>query len=53
MGVVGGLFIPDRKAVWPATNPADSLYQKDLRHCMGPGGKPAVSMPMSHIHMGH
>jgi len=53
MGVVGGLFIPDRKAVWPATNPADSLYQKDLRHFMGPVGKPAVSMPMSHMHMGH
>src|SRR6266550_759420 len=53
MGVVGGLFIPDRSAVWPATNPADSLYQKDLRHFIGPVGKPAVSMPMSHMHMGH
>jgi hypothetical protein len=53
MGVVGGLFMPDRKAVWPATNPSDSLYQQDLRHFMGPVGKPAVGAPMSHMHMGH
>ena len=53
MGVVGGLFIPDRKAVWPATNTADALYQQDLRHFMGPIGRPAVSMQMSHMHMEH
>ncbi|HLQ58767.1 MAG TPA: hypothetical protein VK113_04550 [Gemmatimonadales bacterium] len=53
MGVVGGLFMPDRKAVWPATNQSDSLYQQDLRHFMGPVGKPAVGAPMSHMHMGH
>ncbi|MGH7521156.1 MAG: hypothetical protein ACREMI_07740 [Gemmatimonadales bacterium] len=54
MGVVGGLFMPDRKAVWPATNTNDSLYQKDLRHFMGPLGKPTV-IPMSqmHSHVGH
>jgi len=55
MGVVGGLFMPDRKAIWPATDPSDSLYQKDLRHFMGPVGKPVVGMPleMGHMHMGH
>ena len=34
MGVVGGLFVPDRGAVWPATDPTDSLYNQDLRHAM-------------------
>jgi hypothetical protein len=53
MGVVGGLFIPDRNVVWPATNTADSLYQQDLRHFMGPVGRAAVSMPLSHMHMEH
>jgi hypothetical protein len=40
MGVVGGLFVPDRGIVWPATTPGDSLYQQDLRHAMriGNGG---------------
>lgn len=54
MGVVGGLFMPDRNAVWPATNPNDSLYQQDLRHFMGPVGRPVVK-PMSqmHSHVGH
>jgi len=53
MGVVGGLFMPDHKAVWPATATSDPLYQQDLRHFMGSVGKPAVSMPMSHTHMDH
>jgi hypothetical protein len=53
MGVVGGLFIPDRNVVWPATVTGDSLYQQDLRHFLGPVGKPAVSVPMSHMHMEH
>jgi len=53
MGVVGGLFMPDRTATWPATNQADSLYQQDLRHFMGPVGRSAVAMPMSHMHMEH
>jgi hypothetical protein len=34
MGVVGGLFVPDRGARWPATDPTDSLYAQDLRHAM-------------------
>jgi len=53
MGVVGGLFMPDRNATWPATNQADSLYQQDLRHFMGPVGRSAVAVPMSHMHMDH
>lgn len=53
MGVVGGLFMPDRNAVWPATDQSDPLYQQDLRHFMGPVGRPAISEPMSHMHMGH
>jgi hypothetical protein len=54
MGVVGGLFMPDRKAVWPTTDQDDPLYQQDLRHFMGPVGMPAVT-PMSqmHSHVGH
>ena len=53
MGVVGGLFMPDRTAVWPATNETDSLYQQDLRHFVGPVGRQAVTLPMSHMHMEH
>jgi hypothetical protein len=53
MGVVGGLFMPDRKAVWPPTNQSDVLYQEDLRHFMGPVGRPAAGVPMSHMHMEH
>jgi hypothetical protein len=32
MGVVGGIFIPDRGTVWPSADPSDSLYRQDLRH---------------------
>jgi hypothetical protein len=35
MGVVGGLFIPRRGAVWPSAEPSNSLYQQDVRHFMG------------------
>jgi hypothetical protein len=38
MGVVGGLFIPRRGAVWPSAEPSDSLYQQDVRHFMGQSG---------------
>jgi hypothetical protein len=34
MGVVGGLFVPDRGVTWPATDRTDSLYTQDLRHAM-------------------
>ena len=50
MGVVGGLFMPKRNAVWPKTDPSDSLYQQDLRHFMGTA---AAATPMSHMQMGH
>ena len=53
MGVVGGLFMPDRKVAWPSTNPDDSLYQKDLRHFMGPVEQVAVTVPLEHMHMDH
>src|SRR2546426_7213690 len=46
MGVGGGLFMPDRKAGWPATNQTDSLYQQDLRHFMGAVGRQAVTLPV-------
>jgi hypothetical protein len=54
MGVVGGLFSPERDAVWPTTDHGDSLYQKDLRHFMG-NKQPAGAMPMhmEHSHAGH
>jgi len=51
MGVIAGIFMPDRKAVWPATNPSDSLYQQDLRHFKRTG-KP-TSAPVSHSHGSH
>lgn len=34
MGVVGGLFAPDRHAVWPQVDQHDSLYQADLRQAL-------------------
>jgi len=49
MGVVGGLFVPDRGAQWPATDVGDSLYQRDLRHAMRLGG----SAMMMQMDMGH
>jgi hypothetical protein len=53
MGVTGGLFMPDRNTTWPATDRSDSLYQKDLRHFLGPVDKVAVTVPMSQMHMEH
>ncbi|HXM38438.1 MAG TPA: hypothetical protein VN908_07240 [Gemmatimonadales bacterium] len=44
MGVVAGLFIPDRGAVWPSADPSDSLYQQDLRHFLG------IGPPLAHMH---
>ena len=52
MGVVGGLFMPSRTAVWPKTDLSDSLYQQDLRHFMGRANA-GTAAPMSHMHMGH
>jgi hypothetical protein len=50
MGVVGGLFVPDRKASWPTTDAGDSLYLKDLRHFIGAVGSTGA---MPHMHMDH
>lgn len=52
MGVVGGVFIPDRDVAWPATDPSDSLYQQDLRHFIGAVGTPGISVPMADMPMG-
>jgi hypothetical protein len=48
MGVVGGLFVPDRGAFWPATDPTDSLYTKDLRHAMRQVGGHDMMMMSGH-----
>ena len=60
MGVVGGLFVPDRGVEWPPADRADSLYQLDYRHYMRQSGghemRMAGSMPMgppAHEHAGH
>ena len=34
MGVVGGLFIPDRHMAWPQVDQRDSLYQADLKQAL-------------------
>jgi len=52
MGVVGGLFVPDRDAAWPQPNTAEELYQKDLQHFMGLN-QPAGAMSGAHSHVGH
>ena len=53
MGVVGGLFIPDRDAAWPGIAPGDSLYQQDLRHFMGTNRPAGAMPPPHHSHVGH
>lgn len=49
MGVVAGLFIPDRGAVWPGVDASDSLYQQDLRHFLGLNPR----LAHDHVHMEH
>src|SRR2546423_12608301 len=44
MGVVGGLFVPDRGVEWPPADRSDSLYQQDYRHYMRLSGGPEVQM---------
>jgi hypothetical protein len=54
MGVVAGLFIPDRGSEWPSADPSDSLYQQDLRHFIGAGNPPVMSgRAPTHAHMSH
>jgi hypothetical protein len=50
MGVVGGLFVPDRDVPWPRVNPADSLYQQDLRHYLREASVPAQGPMLMHHH---
>ena len=47
MGVVAGLFVPDRGTVWPSVNPADSLYRADLRHYLR---VETLAPPHTHVH---
>jgi hypothetical protein len=53
MGVVGGLFIPAKGAVWPAANKADSLFIADAMHYLRVMTMTADSAgaAMSHEHM--
>ena len=61
MGVVGGLFVPDRGATWPAAEPRDSLYHEDYLHYMRLVGghemnMAGTAMPMTtagHEHAAH
>jgi hypothetical protein len=53
MGVIGGLFVPDRGVRWPAADRGDSLYQQDYSHYMRLSGNDmmhmagrSMSMPM-------
>jgi hypothetical protein len=48
MGVVAGLFVPDRGAVWPSADTHDTLYQHDLKHFLL---VPGVCGPSSMHHM--
>lgn len=36
MGTIAGLFKPDRAAEWPAADPRDPFYQRDLRAVTAP-----------------
>ena len=64
MGVIGGLFVPDRGVRWPAADASDSLYQQDYRHYMrltaghemhmAGGSAPMTMMKMGgHEHAAH
>ena len=61
MGVVGGLFVPDRGVTWPAADPSDTLYHEDYLHYMRLVGghemnMAGTAMPMKmagHEHAAH
>jgi len=49
MGLVGGLFVPDRGTRWPDVDPSDSLYQQDLLQTLRADYSGAdAMMPMGH-----
>jgi hypothetical protein len=51
MGAVAGLFVPDRGQEWPAVDPQDTLYQKDLAATMRSGSADMMAdMMMMHQH---
>ncbi len=52
MGVIGGLFIPDRGVAWPAADRGDSLYQRDYAHYMRLTGAHHIG-PAPHAHQHH
>ncbi len=51
MGLVGGLFVPDRGTRWPTVDTSDTLYQRDLLATLqaGEGGARAMMMEMDHM----
>jgi hypothetical protein len=52
MGLVGGLFVPDRGTRWPVVDPSDTLYQRDLLATLQAGESGARAM-MDMDHMDH
>jgi hypothetical protein len=49
MGLVGGLFVPDRGTRWPGVDQTDTLYQRDLMQTLRVDHSGADAM----LHMGH
>jgi len=52
MGAVAGLFVPDWGAEWPAVDPSDTLYQRDLAATILAGKGQMMGQMMGHM-MGH
>lgn len=50
MGVVGGLFVPERGTVWPSANKRDALYIQDAFHYLRVGQAPAAAATSGHHH---
>ncbi len=51
MGVIGGLFIPDKGIAWPAAEKTTALYLQDARHYLRVTGEaPAAA---AHVHHDH
>jgi hypothetical protein len=50
MGALAGMFIPDRGVEWPAVDPNDTLYQKDLHDTMWALAHTDIRMMMEMTH---
>ncbi len=50
MGAVGGLFVPDRGTRWPAVDPSDTVYQRDLRATLRADMVSGGMIVMPHMH---